>query len=43
LVLEKPHWSANGSTRYNWLKTLAVQAGAHALENGHANFIGFGS
>ena len=27
----------------SWLKTFAVQAGAYALENGHANFIGFGS
>jgi 2,4-dienoyl-CoA reductase-like NADH-dependent reductase (Old Yellow Enzyme family) len=27
---------------YSWLKTFAVQAGAYTLENGHANFIGFG-
>lgn len=27
---------------YSWLKTFAVQAGAYALDNGHADFIGFG-
>ena len=27
---------------YSWLKAFAVQAGAYALENGHADFIGFG-
>jgi hypothetical protein len=25
----------------SWLKTFAVRAGAYALENGHANFIGW--
>ncbi len=27
---------------YSWLKSFAVQGGAYTLENGHADFIGFG-